>query len=375
MKIAINALGPSKVKAGIGNYLANLISELSIIDKENRYIIFASSNNILFYRNENKNFKIVDIGFWANNKLLRILWEQLILPLHVVDYKADILFSPGFVCPLVKTSKNVTVIHDMTFFSHPYVHTFFKRIYFPFMIKQAVKKSEKIIAVSNNTRKEIIKYTHIAEEKIAVTLLAANKFPVAEIADEKKLLKEKYGIDSDYLLFVGMIEPRKNIRLIIDSFNKIEDDNLKLVIVGQKGWMTEELFERIGADNLEKRVIFTGFVPDEELSVFYKNARTFLYPSLYEGFGIPVLEAMSEGCPVITSNISSLPEVAGDAAILIDPENSKELSDAINKISNDSKYREELTEKGFDNAKKFSWEKTAKQTLSIFEEVGREHKK
>ncbi|RLC50643.1 MAG: hypothetical protein DRH79_07315 [Candidatus Cloacimonadota bacterium] len=375
MKIAINALGPSKVKAGIGNYLANLITELSIIDKENRYIIFASSQNMHFYGNKNRNFKIIDIGFWAKNKLLRILWEQLILPFNIIDFKADILFSPGFVCPLYKTSKNVTVIHDMTFFSHPYVHTFFKRIYFPFMIKQAVKKSEKIIAVSNNTRKEIIKYTHIAKEKIAVTLLAANKFSVAEIADEKKFLKEKYGIDSDYLLFVGMIEPRKNIRLIIDSFNKIEDDNLKLVIVGQKGWMTEELFERIGADDLERRVIFTGFVPDEELSVFYKNARVFLYPSLYEGFGIPVLEAMSEGCPVITSNISSLPEVAGDAAILINPENSDELSDAINKISNNSKYREELIEKGFDNVKKFSWEKTAEQTLSIFEEVGREHKK
>jgi glycosyltransferase involved in cell wall biosynthesis len=370
MKIVVNALGPSKVKAGVGNYLLNLISELSLIDKENKYLIFTSSQNMHYYSNENSNFNVIDIGFWGRNKLLRIVWEQLILPLQVIDYKADILFSPGFVCPLVKTSKNVTVIHDMTFFSHPQVHTFFKRIYFPFMIKQAVKRSEKIIAVSKNTKKEIIKFTNIVEKKIAVTLLAANRFPTSEITDEKKFLEEKYGIASDYLLFVGMIEPRKNINLIIESLTKIEDEDIKLVIVGKKGWMTEELFERIKVNNLENKVIFTGFVPDKELSVFYKNARVFLYPSLYEGFGIPVLEAMSQGCPVITSNISSLPEVVGGAAILIDPENPEELADAVNKICKDDKFREELILKGFENAKKFSWKKTAQQTLGIFEEIG-----
>ena len=370
MKIVINALGPSKVKAGIGNYLSNLINKLSIVDKKNKYIIFASSENKIFYKTQNKNFFIIDIGFWGRNNLLRIFWEQLILPVKLLEHKADILFSPGFVCPLIKAVKYITVIHDMTFFSHPQVHTFFKKLYFPFMIKRSVKRSEKIIAISYNTKKEIIKYIKIPPEKIVVTHLSANKFSKSNIKDEKKFLSEKYNIKSEYLLFVGMIEPRKNLDLIIEAFKKFSDKTIKLVIVGKKGWMVDDLFEKIKLKNLDEQIIFTGFVPDNELEIFYKTAKVFLYPSLYEGFGIPVLEAMTTGCPVITSNISSLPEVAGDAAILIDPENSEELSDAVNKLINDVKIREELVKKGFENTKKFSWKKTAKQTLLVFEEVG-----
>lgn len=370
MKIVINALGPSKVKAGIGNYLSNLINKLSIVDKKNKYIIFASSENKIFYKTQNKNFFIIDIGFWGRNNLLRIFWEQLILPVKLLEHKADILFSPGFVCPLIKAVKYITVIHDMTFFSHPQVHTFFKKLYFPFMIKRSVKRSEKIIAISYNTKKEIIKYIKIPPEKIVVTHLSANKFSKSNIIDEKKFLLEKYKIKSDFLLFVGMIEPRKNLDLIIEAFKKFSDKTIKLVIVGKKGWMVDDLFEKIKLKNLDEQIIFTGFVPDNELEIFYKTAKVFLYPSLYEGFGIPVLEAMTTGCPVITSNISSLPEVAGDAAILIDPENSEELSDAVNKLINDVKIREELVKKGFENTKKFSWKKTAKQTLLVFEEVG-----
>ncbi len=369
MKIIINALGPSKIKAGIGNYVANLIYQLSLQDDINKYIIFASAKNKEFYLTENKNFVVIDIGFWGRNKILRIIWEQFILPVKLSEYKANILFSPGFICPIIKTAKYVTVIHDMTFFSHPQVHTFFKRLYFPFMIRRSVKRSEKIIAVSYNTKKEIIKYSKISGDKIVVTHLSANKFQKNIIKDEKKLLVEKYKIKSEYLLFVGMIEPRKNLNLIIEALEKISDKEIQLVIVGKKGWMVDDLFEKIKLKNLEGRIIFTGFVEDDELEIFYKNAKVFLYPSLYEGFGIPVLEAMTARCPVITSNISSLPEVAGDAAILIDPENSDELVEAINKLISKTECREKLIKKGFENTKKFSWEMTAKLTLDVFEEI------
>jgi glycosyltransferase involved in cell wall biosynthesis len=373
MKIVINALGPAKVKAGIGNYIFNLISELSKIDDKNKYIIFAAIENKDFYRTANKNFFVININFWGRNRFIRILWEQLILPFKLIEFKADILFSSGFICPIIKTAINVLTIHDMTFFSHPDVHTFFKKIYFPFMIKRSANRSEKIIAVSHNTKKEIIKYAGINENKIVVTHLSANNFPQNDIENEKKFLEEKYGINTEYLLFVGMIEPRKNINLIIEALGKITDKSVKLVIVGKKGWMVDDLFEEIKVKKLENRVIFTGFVPDEELELFYKNAKVFLYPSLYEGFGIPVLEAMKAGCPVITSNISSLPEVAGDAAIQIKPQNSEELVNAIDSITKDKNMRNELIEKGLENAEKFSWGTTAKQTLEIFHQLGKQN--
>jgi len=367
MKIVINALGPSKIKAGIGNYLFNLISELSRIDPTNKYIIFASSENIEYYTNSNPNFKLINIGFWAGKRFLRILWEQFVLPIKLLELNADILFSPGFVCPLIKVTRYVTVIHDMTFFSHPQVHTFFKRLYFPFMIRQSVKRSEKIIAVSNNTSREIQKYIQIPERKLSVTHLAAST--LSEENSTSNNLSKKYGIDSEFMLFVGMLEPRKNLKLIIKALPEIIDKNLKLVIVGKKGWMIDNLFDDIKAGNLENRVIFTGFVPDEELLEFYKTAQMFVYPSLYEGFGIPVLEAMSAGCPVITSNVSSLPEVAGDAAIMINPDDSTELARAINLLNSDENYRNQMIGKGFENIKKFNWEKTAIETLSIFDNL------
>jgi len=371
MKIIINALGPSKIKAGIGNYITNLISELSRIDQKNSYIIFASSENKAFYETENKHFQVTDIGLMGKNKFSRIIWEQLVLPFKLISLKADILFSPGFVCPFIKPIKYVTVIHDMTFFSHPQVHTFFKKIYFPIMIKHSLKNSEKIISVSYNTKKEIMKYSNIQENNIIVTHLSANKFPQNKVSDEKELLAEKYKIQTEYLLFVGMIEPRKNITLIIEALGKISDKKIKLVVVGKKGWMVDELFEMIKLKGIEDRIIFTGFIDDDELEIFYKNAKVFLYPSLYEGFGIPVLEAMSAGCPVITSNISSLPEVAGDAAILINPQKQSELTDSINRLLENSKLRTELITKGFENVKKFSWEKTAEQTLKVFENISK----
>ena len=257
----------------------------------------------------------------------------------------------------------------MTFFSHPEVHTFFKRYYFPFMIKKSVRNSDLIISVSENTKREIIKYIDIKPEKIRVTLLAANIFPIEKIKNEKDFLRDKYRIDTNFLLFVGMIEPRKNIELIIASLEKIDDENIKLVIVGKKGWMFENLYREISRRKLEKRIIFAGYVPDEELVYFYRNAEIFVYPSYYEGFGIPVLEAMKSGCPVITSNISSLPEVAGNAAILIDPNREEELTIAINLILIDKTVRENMIKKGFDNSAEFDWEKTAERSLEIFKNV------
>ncbi|MBL7085956.1 MAG: glycosyltransferase family 4 protein [Candidatus Cloacimonetes bacterium] len=368
MIIAINALGPSRFKAGIGNYVVNIITKLAKLDKKNKYIIYTSKKNADFFQSDNINFNVKDIGFFSKNRMLRIFWEQFLLPISLIKNNVDLLHSPGFVCPIIKTCKSVITIHDMTFFSHPKVHTWFKRIYFPIMIYLSSKVCNKIISVSNYTTNETKKYLKISGQKI-ITIHESFNESLLQVKDYKENSYNKYSIDSDYLLFVGTLEPRKNIKSIILSLDKIKNQNIKLVIVGKKGWMYKEMFSLIQNLKLENRIIFTGYVPDNELGLLFENAKIFIYPSLFEGFGIPILEAMYFNCPVITSNLSSMPEVAGKAAVLVDPYNISELVDAINNILSSKGYRQKLIQEGRKNIKKFSWEKTAKKTLKVYESL------
>lgn len=186
-----------------------------------------------------------------------------------------------------------------------------------------------------------------------------------------KLLKEKYKINKKYILFVGTLQPRKNIVRLIEAFSKIHhQQQLNLVIVGKKGWMYEEILEAPKQYGIENQIKFLEFVPDEDLSLLYKNALCFVLPSLYEGFGLPVLEAMTQGCPVITSNVSSLPEAGGDAALYVDPEDVDDIAAKMQSLVKDEELRKTLIEKGYKQVKKFSWEKAARETLKVLEEVG-----
>lgn len=184
-----------------------------------------------------------------------------------------------------------------------------------------------------------------------------------------KNIKEKYNISSDFILFVGTIQPRKNLQRLIEAFSKISKKNIILVIVGKKGWQYEEILEAPQNFGVSDRVKFLDFVPDEDLTALYKEAACFVLPSLYEGFGLPILEAMKYGCPVITSNVSSMPEASGDAALYVNPEDVDDIADKIEKLISDEKLRSDLVERGYKQIKKFSWEKTAKQTLEALEKV------
>ena len=188
-----------------------------------------------------------------------------------------------------------------------------------------------------------------------------------------KLLKEKYRVKGDYILFVGTLQPRKNIERLVEAFSRLKSKvkNLNLVIIGKKGWMYEDILNAPEKYNVSDRVKFLDSVSDEELPVFYQNAICFVLPSLYEGFGLPVLEAMKYGCPVITSNVSSLPEAGGDAALYFNPENVNDIAEKIKKVIEDKTLREEMIQKGYQQIKKFSWEKTARETLQVLEQLAK----
>jgi glycosyltransferase involved in cell wall biosynthesis len=183
-------------------------------------------------------------------------------------------------------------------------------------------------------------------------------------------LGKKFGITKPYILFVGTLQPRKNIAKLIEAFSQLKNKNTQLVIVGKKGWLWEEIFNAPAKFGVLERVKFLDFVSNEDLPGLYKNALCFVLPSLYEGFGLPVLEAMKFGCPTVISNVSSLPEVGGDASLYFDPQSVDDIAQKIEMVVSDEKLRAEMVKKGYNQVKQFSWEKTAKQTLKVLEDLG-----
>lgn len=364
MKIAINTLGSSKIKVGIGNYVVNLVNELQKLDFENDYLILVGRENRGLFA-KSKNFKFVTVWFWNQNKLLRIFWEQLILPFRLLIHRIDILHSPGFVSPILKTTKQIITIHDMTFFTHPNYHLKSKVKYFQNMIPISAKNANWILTDSENTKKDVVEILGTDQTKIKTVYFGTNfKF----LKGSSKFIKQKYKLNCPFILFVGMIEPRKNIFNLIRAFSKISSKiKHKLVIVGKKGWMYDEIFELVEKLTLREKVIFTDYVSDKYLEYFYSAADLFIYPSYYEGFGIPVIEAMACGCPVITSNNSCLSEIAKNAAVLINnPDDTEEIAQKIKRVLFSSIVKQNLSKKGLTRAKDFSWQKTAAKTLEVY---------
>jgi glycosyltransferase involved in cell wall biosynthesis len=244
-------------------------------------------------------------------------------------------------------------------------------------MRVSARKASKIIAISENTKKDIIDYFGIDEEKIRVIYLGVDRqFSPQPDMDEVGVLS-KYNLPSGYILSVGTLEPRKNLIRLINAYKMVASSGEpvpKLVIVGGQGWGDEELGKVVRESGLIDLVILTGYVPDEDLPALYRNTTVFVYPSLYEGFGLPPLEAMACGTPVITSNVSSLPEVVGDAAILIDPYNTTEIAQAIASVLKDKELRERLRMNGLARSNLFSWDKTARETLKLYQEVIEESK-
>ncbi len=307
------------------------------------------------------------------------LWTQWRLPLDLYIHKPrpDVFFSPTHYAPRFSPVPTVMSVMDLSY------------LYFPDLFKKSdlmqlqswtaysVKKAKRVLTISNSSRDDIIKEYGVESDKVT-TIYPGIKDTLSLVPHVYGMneLESKYGISKKFVLFVGTLQPRKNIARLIEAFStlKTQDAKLKgleLVIVGKKGWLYEDILAAPQRLGVEDRVKFLEGVTDEELAIFYKNALCCVLPSLYEGFGLPVLEAMQHGCPVITSNVSSLPEAGGDAALYVDPENVTDIAEKIEKLVNDEKLRHELVEKGYRQVKKFSWEKTAKETLKVLEDVGR----
>ena len=355
---------------GIGTYSYELIKNFNKIDKKNEYYLIHHTS--------------IDLDIYTNNHKILIekcslpfkgtIWILINTPLKLkFRSEMDIVHDPYGVGALSfkMPFKKIITIHDLSPFLFPHTFDRITVLLHKLLLPRTLKTADKIITDSNSTKKDLVNYFNISEEKIRVILLAADEKFKRLNKEEINEVKQKHNLNFPFILYVGMLEARKNITALIKAFYKIKKKKLpnKLVITGKKGWKYKEIFKTIDKLNLQKDVVFTGYVSDVDLPALYNAADLFVYPSLYEGFGLPPLEAMACGTPVITSNTSSLPEVVGDAGIMVDPHDVDGLADAMHKVLSNDGLREDMIKKGLKRAKIFNWEKCAKETLEVYEEA------
>lgn len=373
MKIAVNCLPFRRELAGTSRYALNTMRWLLANDNSNEYIIFSTKEfavNIERYL-PNMRYTLNICHFDAERFYVRILWEQCVLPLQLILNKVDILFAPSLSAPIFSSVRCVIVIHDMVAFYFGSRYSRLRKWYIRFMTHCLLEKAERIITVSQHSMNDIAKYSKKNVSKLSVIYEGVeDKFHVIDDRELLRCCREKYNLPEKFILYVGMLEPGKNLHRLIRAYGAIyKNIQEKLVISGKKGWAFNDIFELVKELGLEKNVLFTGYVDDEDLPALFNCARIFVYPSLYEGFGLPCLEAMACGVPVITSGVTSLPEVVGDAAVLVNPQNEDSIASAIKELIESERLREEKQGKGFERIKIFSWKKNTQKLLQVFAEI------
>lgn len=373
MKIAIDASTIS-TQGGPRTYVLGLLEALLSLDCENEYTVFY--NDPVHTGRFPKAREIVLPG---RNPVARLWREHVLLPLACRREKIDLLHCPKSAIPFFSPCPVVVTLHDLIPIKHPETEKFVARVYWRLQIPIAAKRSDFIITDSEHARKEIIDDFNVAPELVKAIMLGFNPaMSVACTPEAAEMVRQKYRLPERYILYVGTIQPRKNIPTLLEAFNILKRDNgipHRLVIVGRKGWLYDELFARISELGRGDDVIFTGFVPDEELPAIYAGADMFAYLSFFEGFGLPPLEAMACGVPVVVSNTSSLPEVVGDAGIAVEPGDVAAVAAAILKILTNIEFATELRERGLRRSAAFSWDRCARETLHVYYVVNSWQKK
>jgi len=361
--------------SGISEYTANLLTAILRQDKENYYKLFYNS-----YHNLDDRFKSWNgdqacvIGRHWPNKIFNYLLQKVFCypKLDQVLGGVDLFWSPHFNFTCLSNSesglKKVITVHDLSFLRYPEFFSVRKNFWHRALdVKKTLRAAERIIAVSANTKNDIIELAGVAPEKISVIYSGNNA------------MKREEGVNprsERFILYLGNIEPRKNISGLIAAYDKLraEGENIKLVLAGAPGWKNKKIYAARDNSRYKNDIIFLGYISQKDKENLLREATIFVYPSYYEGFGFPPLEAMASGVPVVCSNISSLPEVVADAALMINPFKDEEIKDALKIILTDEKLRARLIAKGYERAKLFSWDKTAAQYQQLFKEVYEEKK-
>jgi glycosyltransferase involved in cell wall biosynthesis len=366
MNIVVNGRF-SGAKTGVGRMIESLFLSLQEIDRENEYFIYVNEEFRDFIRFTNPNFHLISNGVPAANSLLNHLWTQTGFLRSIRRHKADVVILPQINLYLIKLAPTILFQNDLIEHyipSQKWYKLLFRRLAYPL----ALALSDRVVCISENTRNDVKKIYHVPDRKLAVIRCGVNMSlfrPVDRVA-ARQHVRTKFGIGDDYILYTGtLMHPQKNLLRLLDAYELLARRGTahKLVLAGGDGKDARLIHQRIQELGAGGNIVCTGYVQDADQPYLYSAATVFCFPSLYEGFGLPVLEAMACGCPVVTSSTSSLPEVAGEAALLVDPIKTDDIAEALYRMTTDEHLRREYAAKGFEQVKNFSWERSAQGLL------------
>ena len=357
-------------RVGSGQYTIEILRQFSKI-RSNKVEVFLKEKPAEELPQENSNFTYKVFG-------PKKLWTQIALPLRLVsNKKLNVFFSPAHYGPRFSRVPYVVTIHDLSYLHFPKLFNKDDLYQLKNWSKYSIEKSAHIIAVSKSTKEDIVKNYNVKADKVTVIYEGYDKRRFKKQTKEKiEKIKTRYKIKGDYIIFVGTLQPRKNVEKLMEAFNILIQNqdpnvqNLSLVIAGKKGWLYDRIFKKANSLSIKNKIIFTDFVPDEDLPAIVSGAKVYVLPSLWEGFGIPVIEAQACGVPVVVSNGSSLPEIVGESGILVDPNSPNEVAAGIRKAL-EPENSQNLVKAGLENIKRFSWENCAKETLQVLEKASR----
>jgi glycosyltransferase involved in cell wall biosynthesis len=355
---------------GIGTYIRNLLRHLARIDHDTEYVLLCRENDLGVGAQLGPNFRAVLEP--SPNYSLR---EQIHVPWVLRRERPDVYHAPHYVLPSGVRVRSVVTIHDCIHLMFPqYLPNKAAYAYARATMWSAARRSACILTVSEASRRDILHFFNVAPEKVVVVPNAIDeRFSLAPSEEDVSRVRERYQLDTRFVLYVGNIKPHKNLVRLIEAFSELrrgEFEDLRLLIIGDEISKLPALRRAVHRHKLHKHVRFLGYLPDETLSILYRLASVFVFPSLYEGFGLPPLEAMASGTPVVTSNVSALPEVTGGAAVLADPYDVESIGDGMRRVLTDPALADEMRRHGLLRAREFSWERSVAKTLEVYQKVG-----
>ena len=376
MIIGINALYllPGKV-GGSETYLRNMVKWMAVLDRQNSYVLFINRESEGVIEAPAPNFRIVPCRFRASNRPLRILWEQGVLPWHIKRYKIDVLLSAGMTAPVLCPAASVLMLFDLQHINQP---GNFPWYYLPFLrsiIYASARSADGVLTISHQVRGDIIRFYHLPPGRIEVTHLAVDHAVFSPNGSpDAATVKARYGLPDRFILYAASSLPHKNHERLFHAFSRVREQvpEMKLVLIGARDKGEQGLFRIIDSLGLEQAVILLGWLPFEDVPSVYRASEAFVFPTLHEGFGLPVIEAMACGVPVVCSRIEPLLEVAGDAALFVDPLSPGEIAAAVIKVVTDRPARQRLISAGLMRAGMFTWEATARKTMAFLTAIADE---
>jgi glycosyltransferase involved in cell wall biosynthesis len=355
---------------GIGTYIRNLLRQLARLDRETEFVVFCRDDDRASLALLGENFRAVTESA-ANYSIV----EQFRIPLALKREGVTLFHAPHYVLPPLVRCQSVVTIHDCIHLMFPqYLPNRIALAYARTSIDLAARRATRVMTVSESSKRDILRFVDTEPDKIDVIYNAYDeRFGVEPREEDVVRVRERYQLHDEFVLYAGNVKPHKNLERLIEAFDLVRKrglDHLKLVLIGDEISKYAALRRAVHQHQLHKYVRFVGYLPEETLAVMYRLAGVFVFPSLYEGFGLPPLEAMASGTPVVTSNVSSLPEVAGDAAVLVDPYDPHAIADGIHRVLTDEDLRRSLRQKGLARAKQFSWEQSVRRIREIYGDVG-----